>query len=374
MTLGRNHVCKRICLRVDGLLASPLLVGSGKCHETDMDVILDAYGRPFVPGSSLAGALREYLTVVAGKAKADELFGVLESGRQSRIIVYDAELKDYRLSVRDGVKLDLYKTAEDQAKYDVQVVEAGAGYTIRLELVLRENDLRDSADAPGEAGYLELLPIMCRGLKKHEIRLGAKTNRGFGKLLVDNIFVKTFDLRDEKKCCEWLDWDWTQETAFMDAQPLDVGDTPLRYHCLRVPLEVEQSIIIRKYAAIGTGSCCEPDYEHLLSSGKPVIPGSSWMGAIRSRIKLILEDLGYIGPEDGKILEPIFGTWVSGDKKADLQASLVSVEESVIEGGSGLPMTRNAIDRFTGGTVPHVLETKIGKSVAVSNKKGIETI
>lgn len=57
-----------------------------------------------------------------------------------------------------------------------------------------------------------------------------------------------------------------------------------------------------------------------------------------------------------KKIEPFFGTWIlDSETVANLCASRIIFEEMVVEGGHGLPLTRNAIDRFTGGTVEGAL-------------------
>ena len=38
-------------------LESPLAIGSGTGASTDKDVIVDKYGVPFIPGTSIAGVL-----------------------------------------------------------------------------------------------------------------------------------------------------------------------------------------------------------------------------------------------------------------------------------------------------------------------------
>jgi len=42
-------------------LLSPLLLGSGEDENSDIDLLRDWEGKPFIPGTSLAGAARDYL-------------------------------------------------------------------------------------------------------------------------------------------------------------------------------------------------------------------------------------------------------------------------------------------------------------------------
>lgn len=356
-----NPLVKRSCLRITGRLASPLLVGSGEDDVTDMDVILDAKGEPFVPGSALAGAFGHYLADLDALGHGDgaweEWFGW--HNKQSRLWVYDMVLPKAQLGRRDGVKLDVFKTAEDMGKYEMQVVEPGAAYVMRLELVVRIRD-----EMTGEDG-LEQMRKIVDGLAKGEITLGAKSRRGFGKLKVEEALVKHFDFTVAQDCKAWLDWDWNQEHAFDRADSLYAQANPsaiMREHCLQVPLKIRQSLMIRQYAQQRFQAPNWPDYEQLQSGGSPVIPGTTWMGALRGRLGTILTELepGLSTLKAQKRLEPLLGTWAAGklDPKP-LRASAVKVEESPVQGGSSLLLTRNAIDRFTGGTASGALYTTI---------------
>lgn len=53
-----NPVKKKIVFLIQVELDSPLCIASGKTGLTDADVIRDYDGNPFVPASSVAGAMR----------------------------------------------------------------------------------------------------------------------------------------------------------------------------------------------------------------------------------------------------------------------------------------------------------------------------
>ena len=56
-----SRIIKKEVLKIYITLTSPLNLSSGESEITDTDIIRDWYGKPFVPGSSLAGAMRAYL-------------------------------------------------------------------------------------------------------------------------------------------------------------------------------------------------------------------------------------------------------------------------------------------------------------------------
>ncbi|MCL6457518.1 MAG: hypothetical protein K6T85_05880 [Gorillibacterium sp.] len=355
-----NPICRRTYIRIEGILDSPLSIGSGEGIATDTDVILDAQGNPFVPGSSLAGAMRHYFAqqVKASNHSINGLFGSIETNKQSSLFIYDMQLLDAKqsLSKRDGVKLDFFKTAMDKAKYEIQIIERGVEYVIRFELVERSDDLRSNP-----AMRTDLVRQAIDGLASGEITLGAKSHRGFGKLAVKTVQAKVFDYTKTQDCLEWLDWDDQEGNAFDNAEQWSFNQEGITAYTLKVPLKIRQSIMIRQYAIRHYNTKQAPDYEHLYSGGEAVIPGTSWMGAIRSRLSsLLLQEFKVVPARIEVLLEPILGTVINGDSTSiTLIASTVRVEESVIEGGHALTMTRTAIDRFTGGTVRGALYTSV---------------
>ena len=111
---------------------------------------------------------------------------------------------------------------------------------------------------------------------------------------------------------------------------------------IEVPLKMKGGISIRQYAAKKN----EPDFVQLTDHGKPVIPGSSFAGAIRHRIKEILEQLAENGTElpynVQKIIDISFG-YVDGVKAC---ASNIIISEAEIKGARPLTMMRTGVSRF----------------------------
>ena len=104
-------------------------------------------------------------------------------------------------------------------------------------------------------------------------------------------------------------------------------------------------ISIRQYAAKKNA----PDFVHLTSNGIPVIPGSSFAGAIRHRVKQILLDLAEEGAESPvrkneveQIISRMFGN--ASDKEG--HASNIIISEARILGARPLTMVRTGISRF----------------------------
>lgn len=349
-----NPIVERTYIRIDGKLAAPLSAGSGQDEKTDHDMIRNQQGQPFVPGSSLAGAFLHQLQQLYPGLEDRELkklFGT--SIWQSRLIVYDMTLHAAELVIRDGVKLDSYKTAIDQAKYELEAVEREVSYTMRLEWIVRADSEKEKEK---EAQWLYRI---IDGLADGRITIGAKSNRGFGKITVDRVGYMHFNHRHPEESRKWLHWSWDQLSM---GSMWERGNNQLPIprsapsatteHCLTIPLAIDQTLMIRSYR-VGDQPL---DYKQLYSGSEkwPVIPGTTWAGALRSRLLVLLES--FFPPKNKsheQIVDELFGA--SNDKKGDEKASRILVEESVIRESRKLPVTRNAIDRFTGGTIKGAL-------------------
>jgi CRISPR/Cas system CSM-associated protein Csm3 (group 7 of RAMP superfamily) len=73
--MARNIYCRLI---LTGLLKlnSPLHVGGfGEAVDTDMPLAQNGAGDLYIPGTSLAGTLREYITQVFGISLIEKLWG-----------------------------------------------------------------------------------------------------------------------------------------------------------------------------------------------------------------------------------------------------------------------------------------------------------
>ncbi len=123
-----NRVEKVIYIKGKLKLLSPLLVGNGEREFTDNDLIKDSNGNPFIPGTSIAGSVRNYIEEILNEEKEsiDILFGGEETGsNQSLLYFYDSTLiKEGTISMRDGIAVnDFMKVAKtnEYAKYDYQI-------------------------------------------------------------------------------------------------------------------------------------------------------------------------------------------------------------------------------------------------------------
>ena len=347
---------------------SPLCVSGGADDVTDCDVQKDFDGRPFIPGTSLAGALRGYLEECAEDGNTqdiDALFGYSKQekgnkedkkekedkdgkkpkadkdgqgtiGTMSRVQISDLRFANgVELIIRDGIRLE-HKLTVKGAKFDMEAIDTGAACEGFLLLIIREGDDGDR--------FMTLVEQALAGLMHGEIRLGANKNRGFGELTVLKAKKKIFTAQNIH---DWLVFD---RAAFLESDEDEFtpgNPDQSRYLTIRVPLKQKGGISIRRYSVVPG----EPDYAHITSNDCPVIPGSSWNGAIRSRVAEILTQLKVDSPK--AYIDEWFG--YVREEESDAKQSDVIIGESVIEGGVDLSMTRTKINRYSASVVSGAL-------------------
>lgn len=348
--MANDKIIERIYIKGKLELVSPLVIGSGLDEHTDIDLIRDWNGTPFIPGTALAGAIRHYLDEISDKNLVLTVFGKKEKeSTQSLISFYDAvPVKSPEIRTRDGVKLDLEtKTAENQAKYDYEIIEPGQQFHFRVEMIIREKHSfdRDRIKA--------LLFLMLTALQDGKIAFGAKTRRGFGIVKLCDKNMLYLDMTKPEDVQRWIDFTWDFEstnnlselkkTILQTSNP-DVAE-------ITADFEIPYSVLIRHYS----DSPNDPDTIQLASNGKSVIPGTSWNGAIRHAIYQILKQLNQLDRFD-ELTKELFG-YVDKNKKGknNTRASKIVIRESVIQEGIPLTYTRNKVDRFTGGVVDSAL-------------------
>lgn len=345
-----SRIIKREVMKIDIRLTSPLNLSSGENELTDMDIIRDWEGNPFVPGSSLAGAMRAYLNKAGNEDCIMGYSGEKETGRMSSLFISDITFTGKLVSgVRDGVKLNDKKTADTGSKYNIEILETGTKGSFYVELTIREKD--------DEATMKEKFALILKGINSGEIRLGGKKTRGFGRFKITKVKQKTYN---KDNYFEYADayndelWDKCNNNVLKKWLELTKDNDNKQIH-IKVPLKLEGGISIRKYG-VKKG---EPDFVHITSkhSGNngeevPVIPGSSFAGAIRHRMKNILEELSSAYNNSGviklnninSIIDKMFG-YVDGK---DACASNIIISESEIKNAKQKQLTiiRTGVSRL----------------------------
>lgn len=100
------------CLRVTGALltTSPLHIGGiGGDVDVDLALAMDGQGRLYAPGTSLAGALRNFMLRSSTEQDVNDLWGYQEQdrGHASFLLVEDGLIQTVAaVEIREGVGID----------------------------------------------------------------------------------------------------------------------------------------------------------------------------------------------------------------------------------------------------------------------------
>ena len=204
------RILGRITVQGTLQLDAPLLIGEGASGEErsdrDIHVLRDKEGIPFIPGTSLAGALRSFVEEDMPDA-AELLFGTLGTssdrgagtdGRQSAAMLCDIVLAGAQLGVRDGVSLDgITGTTVPHGKYDYEIVESGARGEFYAEITLR--GVHEAEEKRIKNALLRLRDLLISGFC-----VGALTTKGFGRMHVAGMQVDCYDFSRKEDVAAWL--------------------------------------------------------------------------------------------------------------------------------------------------------------------------
>ena len=355
--VNNDAVVRRLYAQGKWKLDSVAHFGGDETGIADMCLLRDADGQPFIPGASIAGAARSFLAQQSlpweKYQKGDEgqmlkqLFGGAgEEDTMSALIVADATCKNSQTSIRDGVRVDTCSgSAAEGAKFDVEVVERGAEFELGLECIIREGI--DDSDDSNELE--ELFLALLHGFKTGDIRLGARTRRGYGHGKVASWEIRDLQMNDPEDVMAWLRSKvWSRPASNLMPHPLPSDQR--QYFCLEADFILRTSLLIRSSPSDPEA----PDMVHLHSAGEPVVPGTSFAGAFRHRASLIATTIGW---SEGTVSE-IFGSiheQEAKDPQKTLWASRVWIEEKLVKNVESRWQDRVAIDRFTGGSLQSAL-------------------
>lgn len=362
-TLTNNTLAKVIFFKGTLKLVSPLTLGNGNDSSTDKDFSTDYDENPFIPATSLAGSIihffEKYISDENDKKTFQKLFGTLKNNgesMQSNIIFYDLPAVEYHTEIRDGIKVDYStKITEKNAKYDYEILSYNSTFDFKLKVIVRKEDNQNMDK------ILSILKSMFQNIDNGNIRFGAKTSRGFGKVELTDLKYKSFNfitkegIIKKEQIKDYFDFSWVQ----CDKPFTKESDLKLNFKKLTIKLnfKIPYSIMIKKvdFDLNGVDALHLSSKDKSNNSDKYVIPATSWVGAINTSIHNIGKILNKVD-KINDIKDNLFGYIKKEEKIA--QISRIIIEESIILDAALIKYTRNAIDRFTGGTVHSALFTE----------------
>lgn len=311
----------KICLlKLSMTSISPLSLFDGD------DVLIDGK-KAYLSGTSIAGGLRSYLESM-GK-ETENLFGghTSKDKKQSKIYFYDsyADVKEIERRVEIGVDDRLGSTI-DGSKREEEYYSRG----LEFELTIKIDDY--------EEGDMKLLIESLKALDRGIIRLGGNKSNGLGKFRIDRLERDIYDLSNIDDLTRYLRRDFQAEDIKEDL----LGDLLDEGYCsFRLEGGLTSPLLISGVQSYDVDSV---DYESIRSGGEYIVPGSSFKGVLKSRMKQIENYLG-----EKKLVNEVFGS--SKDGKSN-EISKIFVDENIIYNTrERVDHSRIKIDKFTGGTL-----------------------
>jgi len=181
-------------IEVKGTLraVTPLLVGGTREPGLDVVPLRDGAGRLVVPASSLTGVLRHHATrhLRADAMTIAQLFGTSDVGA-SRLVVRELRATGTpSQTLRDGVGIDRrHGVAAENVKFDRVQLDAGTDFEL---FVSYDTAAKADDEDPAKALFDQLVDDLLRG----ELRVGAGTTRGQGRVHLVDAMRRTIDLCD----------------------------------------------------------------------------------------------------------------------------------------------------------------------------------
>ena len=188
-----------------------------------------------------------------------------------------------------------------------------------------------------------------RGFSSCSIRacsaLAPRRSRGLGRVSFPSGAVERVSFECDQVDA-WLAFDAFDEESWENAEVVRLDDVASRGLLVTLDLSVKGALSIRQYTTEAFGPEASPDYRQLAlaSSGEPLIPGTTWAGAFRSAYRRV---------------SPCSESDLFGSIEDGVSLSRIVFSESIVKGGEWKQITRNSIDRYTGGVIDGALFTEL---------------
>lgn len=248
--------------------------GIGTSSFTDAGVLRHPNGQPFIPGSSMKGVLRSHVERIAQSSGLEEcgvssclLYpddpsattapecpspGWIDAGKDAttateedfgrlchtctlfgspilagKVRIPDLEILpetyEGEVEIRDGVGIDRDRGRPvDGIKFDYEVVPADSVFEFSLAL-----------DSPDDT-ELALAAIAIREMQRGHVSVGAKTTRGLGSCVLQNLQVRTADFSSVQGMTDYL----LARTEADEVSPVDDPDAFVN-DCIETLLQAE---------------------------------------------------------------------------------------------------------------------------------------
>lgn len=287
-----RDIAGRLILRGTLVARTPLHVGGlGDDVDTDLPLARDGAGQLYTPGTSLAGALRQWCEDRFGTSLVEAIWGFQEDDRgdASHVFVEDAVIEgsdSVEVEIRDGVGIDRGTgAAAEHIKYDRAVLPRGAELPLRLAIEIGQKHVRSQT--------LAMFAALRDALAAGDVRLGASKTRGLGRVILQDATIAEQRFNTRAGILATL-------KAVREGASLPVNDLEeaLKKHPPSEPPSLEIAIdweplgpLMVKAGFDGIAVDMLPLMSGVAGELALVLPGSSVKGAFRSQAERIVRTL-----------------------------------------------------------------------------------
>lgn len=304
-------------------------------------ILRNAEGRAFLQGTSLTGALRDWIQNSSYRDLDTDLFGCRENDGSLVVsdLVFAPEAEEQS---RPRLRIDgATGAAAQKAKFSTTGLAVGTEghFTLLWFGANRESRQQQAVEAALAA------------MNARDILLGAQKSNGFGRVQLA-VTVRTFDMTnsDDRK-------DWIEDSPKGDALLLE-----RQAESRRVNFTINgllPNVLIRAEASRNENGTT---FVNIQENGRPLIPGSSVKGAVRARAESIEERIR----GSRSHCEQMFGREACDDDNG--VAGRLRVSDVDLSRGRETKISRIRINKFTGGVMRGALfsEKPLGAPVTMS--------
>ncbi|WP_030008163.1 RAMP superfamily CRISPR-associated protein [Picosynechococcus sp. NKBG042902] len=311
---------------------TPIHVGGmGGDADTDLALAVNGKGNYYIPGTSLAGAFRGWLSKPFSKKELEaidhpvnQLWGFQDrqgNGHASFVIIDDAEIGgDPQIEIREGVGIDRDTgAAADKAKYSRAILPKGVTFPLKITL-----------DCKKDSEATELWKLLL-ALENGDIRIGAAKTRGLGKVkLIEKFEIEKHQLNNadglfKSLLNQDLEEDWSTLKANITYQ------SPAKLD-LCINWQPKDPVMVK---AEGDGIAVDilPLVSRVANNDvRFVIPGSSIKGVLRAHAERIVrtvceKDTGdkFLKQVQLSLIDELFGAASYKRKNQEIETGLIGI-------------------------------------------------
>lgn len=294
--------------------------------DEGMPIITLEEGEVYLPGTTLAGAFKDYL-INCDEQGIEEDFG--EDREKSKIFFMDSYCPLKNIEIRDATAIDK-ETGTSDNKFSRVYVSTKHRFNVNIKIWGdNKEDLKER--------YRKVISCLI-AINKEEILLGAYKSSGAGSFKVNEVLKEEFFFEHKEDIFSYLLKNKKGEKVDLDK--LSRIKTEENLFEFKLKGRLKTSILVKGSEKIYGEELCATGY--INGDGEYIIPGTILKGIIRVESERVLKYLGYDSDESINI----FG----GKIEEENIASNFRIKDSTISNVRSKIYKRIKIDKFTGKT------------------------